>query len=159
MVYTPEGIFSAMPTPFKKDESLDLEALRTLIQFYMKAELNGVLVLGTSGELAMLKDREVEQVVDTAVDEANGKTKIIVGTGAPSTKKAIQFTKYAKDAGADAALIVTPYYFHLSAVGIKDHYVAVARETQFPIIVYNIPSFAGNAATPDMIYRLSLIHI
>jgi 4-hydroxy-tetrahydrodipicolinate synthase len=69
LVYTPEGIFSAMPTPFKKDESLDLEAMRTLIRFYMKAGLNGVLVLGTSGELAMLMDREVEQAVDAAVDD------------------------------------------------------------------------------------------
>lgn len=155
MVYIPEGVFSAMPTPFKKDESLDLEAIRSLIQFYMKAGLNGVLVLGSSGELAMLTDREVEQAVDAAVDEANGKTRIIVGTGAPSTKKTIQFTKYAKDAGADAALVVTPYYFHPSAVGMKDHYVAVARETEFPIIVYNIPSFAGNVATPDMVYRFS----
>ena len=155
MVYTPEGIFSAMPTPFKKDESLDLEGIRTLIQFYMEAGLSGVLVLGTSGELTMLTDRELEQVVDTAVDEANGKTKVIVGTGMPSTRKTIQFTKYVKDAGADAALVVTPYYFHPSAVGMKDHYVAIARETRFPIIVYNIPSFAGNAITPDMIYRFS----
>ena len=142
-----------MPTPFEKDESLDPEAMRTLIRFYMKAGLNGILVLGTSGELAMLTDREVEQAVDAAVDEANGKTKIIIGTGTPSTKKTIQLTKYAKNAGADAALVVTPYYFHPSAIGMKDHYVAVARETKFPIIVYNIPSFAGNAITPDMIYR------
>jgi len=155
LVYTPEGIFSAMPTPFEKDESLDLEAMRTLIRFYMKAGLNGILVLGTSGELAMLTDREVEQAVDAAVDEANGKTKIIIGTGTPSTKKTIQFTKYAKNAGADAALVVTPYYFHPTAVGMKNHYVAVARETKFPIIVYNIPSFAGNTITPNMIYRLS----
>jgi len=144
-----------MPTPFEKDESLDLEAMRTLIRFYMKAGLNGILVLGTSGELAMLTDREVEQAVDAAVDEANGKTKIIIGTGTPSTKKTIQFTKYAKNAGADAALVVTPYYFHPTAVGMKNHYVAVARETKFPIIVYNIPSFAGNTITPNMIYRLS----
>jgi len=155
LVYTPEGIFSAMPTPFKKDESLDLDAIRTLIRFYIEAGLNGVLVLGTSGELAMLTDREVEQVVSAAVDEAKGKTRIVVGTGAPSTKKTVQLTQYAKDAGADAALVVTPYYFHPGAVGVKDHYVAVARETQFPIIVYNIPSFAGNAITPDMIYRFS----
>jgi 4-hydroxy-tetrahydrodipicolinate synthase len=155
LAFLPEGIFSAMPTPFRKDESLDVEAIRTLVQFYTKAGLSGVLVLGTSGELAMLTDKEVQEVVDAAVDEAAGQTKIVVGTGMPSTRKTIQFTKYARDAGADAALVVAPYYFHPNSQGIKEHYVAVARQTRFPIIVYNIPSFSATTITPEMIDTFS----
>jgi 4-hydroxy-tetrahydrodipicolinate synthase len=144
-----------MPTPFRKDESLDLEAVQTLVRFYAKAKLDGVLALGTSGELAMLTDNEVEKVVDTTVDEAAGRIKVIVGTGTPSTTRTVRLTRYARDAGADAALVVTPYYFHPSPRGIEDHYVAIARETHFPIIAYNIPSFAGNVITADMIHAFS----
>src|SRR3989344_2045354 len=129
-----EGVFTALITPFK-GEKIDFTSLEKLIDFQLKNKVKGLVVLGTTGETPTLETKEQEQIINLAVEKAKGK--IIVGTGSYSTKKTIESTKKAKDLGADAALIVTPYYNKPTDEGIFQHFKAVNDAVDIPIIVYN----------------------
>jgi 4-hydroxy-tetrahydrodipicolinate synthase len=137
-----EGVFPALVTPFKKDESIDEEAFRTLIQHVMP-DVNGVVPCGTTGEFVYLDFDEMKKLYDIAIDEAKGSKFVIAGTGACATKHAIELVNYAKDAGADAALVVSPYFLNPSDKGEYEHYYQIATRTDFPIIMYNIPQCTG----------------
>ena len=155
MIFRPEGIYPVVPTPFKKDETLDLEAIRVLIRYYVDAGVHGVFINGSVGEHPMLSDDEAREVIDTVVDEVRGKTRVISGTGGPSTKRTIDLTKYAKNAGVDGVVVVTPYFYHPTDLGLKEHFIKVARSTEIPMVVYNVPFLSGNKITPDMMYRFA----
>jgi 4-hydroxy-tetrahydrodipicolinate synthase len=134
-----KGSNVALITPFKNNE-LDIDSYVKLIHFHLKNGTNGLVPAGTTGESPTLSHKEHEQVIELCIKEAKGKIPIIAGTGSNSTDEAISLTKHAEKAGADGALIVTPYYNKPSQEGLYQHYKAINDKTSLPIIIYNIPS-------------------
>jgi len=124
-----EGLYTAIVTPFTGDNRLDEEGLRANIGYQMENKVAGIVPVGTTGESATLTEKEHKRVIDISVDEADGKIQVFAGTGSNSTAEAIEYTKYAKDAGADAALMITPYYNKPTQEGIYQHYKKVAESS------------------------------
>jgi 4-hydroxy-tetrahydrodipicolinate synthase len=154
-----EGILTALVTPFAKGE-VDEEALRRLIEFQIESGIDGLVPCGSSGESATLSHSEHRRVVETVVDAAAGRVPVVAGTGSNSTREAIDFTQHAKDAGADGALLLSPYYNKPTQEGIYAHYAAIAKETAFPLVIYNIPGRTASNILPETIGRLArLDHI
>lgn len=140
------GVTTAMITPFLPDGSVDFDGLRRNTRHQIENGVNGLLPLGTTGEAPTLNESEKEQIVRIVVEEArraNSKVKIMVGVGTNSTSKTIQNAKQAQAWGADALLVVTPYYNKPTQDGILAHFSAVCHETDLPIVVYNIKGRTG----------------
>lgn len=148
-----KGSIVALITPFK-DGEVDYEALGKLIDFHVDNGTDAVLVCGTTGESPTLTFEEHDKVVEFAVKHAAGRIKVIAGTGANATHEAIHLTAHAKEVGADAALLVVPYYNKPTQEGLYRHFSAVAEEVDIPIILYNIPSRTGVEISVDTVYRL-----
>lgn len=136
------GVCTALITPFR-DGKIDFEALRGLIKFQIDGGVDALLINGTTGESATLTDAEKREMISFAVSEVGGRVPVIAGTGSNDTKKAVELSKFAYDVGADACLVVTPYYNKASEVGLIKHYEAIADATKIPIILYNVPSRTG----------------
>ena len=134
-----KGSNVALITPFKNNQ-LDVDCYIKLIHFHLKNGTNGLVPAGTTGESPTLSHKEHEQVIELCIKEANGKIPVIAGTGSNSTEEAISLTKHAEKAGADGALVVTPYYNKPTQEGLYHHYKAINDNTSLPIIIYNIPS-------------------
>ncbi len=149
-----EGIFPPHITPFTRDGEVDEEALRTCIKFWVEGDVSGLVPCGSNGEAPYLSREERKQVIETVIDEVNGKVPVIAGTGSMSTRETISLTKDAKDLGADAALVVTPFYFKLSNKEIYEHYKVVIEAVDMPIIIYNVPKFTGFSLDPSVIFQL-----
>jgi len=132
-----KGVFPALVTPFDKKENLDEDAFRNLIRHALP-HVDGLVPCGTTGEFPYLTREEQKRLVEIAVEEAGGKP-VIAGAGAPSTRQAIELARDAKEAGATACLIVTPYFLHPSDKGVYQHFSEIARAVDIPIILYNIP--------------------
>ncbi len=147
------GSIVALITPFKNGE-VDYEALGRLIDFHVENGTDAILVCGTTGESPTLTFEEHDKVVEFAVKHAKGRIKVIAGTGANATHEAVHLTAHAKEVGADAALLVVPYYNKPTQEGIYRHFATVAEEVDIPIILYNIPSRTGVEISVDTIYRL-----
>ena len=133
-----KGSNVALITPFK-DESLDVESYIKLIHFHLENGTSGLVPAGTTGESPTLSHKEHQQVIDLCIKESNGKIPVIAGTGSNSTDEAISLTTHAEKAGANAALIVTPYYNKPTQEGLYQHYKAINDKCGLPIIIYNIP--------------------
>ncbi len=136
--FKPQGVSPALVTPFTKDEELDEAALRALVRFVLP-HVDGVVPCGTTGEFIYLTPEEQRQVIEIVVDEVDGRVPVIAGTSAASTREAVQLAQTAQGAGADACLVVTPFFLHPSDKGIYQHFFEVARAVDLPIILYNIP--------------------
>jgi len=136
-----KGIFPALVTPFTKENKLDEGAFRNLIK-YLLPHIDGVLACGTTGEFVYLSDEEKRRTFEIAVDEIDGRMPVIVGTTCPSTCETVKLTNYAKEIGATAALIASPYYIKPSFNEVYEHYEAINR-VGFPLILYNIPQCTG----------------
>ncbi len=148
------GSFVAIVTPFKDDE-IDEEAFRNLLQFHIDNGTQGVVPCGTTGESATLTHDEHKQVIKIAVDMCKGKIPVLAGTGSNSTREAIELTQAAQDAGADGSLLITPYYNKPSQQGLYEHFRAVAKETNLPIILYNVPGRTSVDMKADTVARLA----
>ena len=148
-----EGCFVAIVTPFRKGE-IDEDNFRGLIQFQLEKGVNGIVPCGTTGESPSLSHEEHKKLIRITVEEVKGKIPIIAGTGSNSTKEAIELTIYAKEIGADAALIITPYYNKPTQKGMKSHYQKLS-EVELPIIIYNVPSRTGVNILPSTVATLS----
>ena len=133
-----KGVFTALITPFKNG-ALDEQAFNQLIEQQIAAGVSGLVPAGTTGECPTLSHQEHNRVIELCVQQAAGKIKIIAGTGSNSTDEAISTTQFAEKAGADGALIVTPYYNKPSQRGLYEHFKKIHDETNIPIILYNIP--------------------
>jgi 4-hydroxy-tetrahydrodipicolinate synthase len=151
-----DGIFVPNVTPFTRAGQLDIEALRTCIRFWIDGGVSGLVPCGSNGEAPYLSKQERIKVIQTVVDETNGKIPIVAGTGAPSTQETIAYTKDAADLGVDAALVVTPYYFKLSNQEIQEHYRNVSEAVDIPIIIYSVPKFTGVTVEPALIHKLAV---
>ena len=134
-----KGSNVALITPFKNDK-LDVDSYIKLIHFHMENGTNGLVPAGTTGESPTLSHDEHQKVIDLCIKESKGKLPVIAGTGSNSTEEAISLTKHAEKVGANAALIVTPYYNKPTQEGLYQHYKAINDKCGLPIIIYNIPS-------------------
>jgi 4-hydroxy-tetrahydrodipicolinate synthase len=132
------GAYTALVTPFDEKSQVNIPMLRDLIRFQLREGIQGLVVLGTTGEAPTLKPEEKDCIIQIAVEEVKGKIPLIVGTGAYSTAAAIENTKRAEALGADMALVVTPYYNKPTPEGIFLHYQEITKHTSLPIIIYNI---------------------
>jgi len=148
------GILPPHITPFNKYEEVDEQALRRLIHFWLDNGVSGLVTCGSNGEAVYMTREERRKVAEVVVDEVNGKVPVIVGTGAPSTRETIHLTKDAKDIGADAALIVTPYYYTPNEEELYKHYKHILETTDFPIVLYSVPKFTGYSLNINVVKRL-----
>jgi len=148
-----KGSIVALITPFKNNK-LDEECYVSLIQHHIKNGTSGLVPAGTTGESPTLSHTEHERVIELCVKESKGKIPVIAGTGSNSTDEAISLTKFAENAGADAALVVTPYYNKPTQEGLYQHYKAINDNCSIPIIIYNIPPRSVVDMNVDTMARL-----
>ena len=149
-----EGILTALVTPFRGGE-VDEPALRRLVERQIAAGVAGVVPCGSTGESATLSHAEHRRVVEIVVAAAAGRVAVVAGTGSNSTREAIERTVHARDAGADGALLLSPYYNKPTQEGIYRHYAEIARATRFPLLVYNIPGRTASNIAPETLARLA----
>jgi 4-hydroxy-tetrahydrodipicolinate synthase len=149
------GSIVALVTPMKVDGAVDEAALERLVEFHVANGTNGIVAVGTTGESPTLSVEEHIGVVRTVVRRAAKRIPVIAGTGANSTREAIELTQLAKEAGADACLMVTPYYNKPTQEGLFQHYKAVAAHVSIPIILYNVPSRTSCDMKPETVERLA----
>jgi len=150
------GAIVAMVTPFREGK-VDEKAYRNLINFVIQGGVRGIVPCGTTGESATLSHKEHEHVIDITVDEVGKRVPVIAGTGSNSTTEAIRLTKHARDARADAALLITPYYNKPTQKGLYEHYKAVAKACDIPQILYNVPGRTGVNMSTETVVELSKI--
>lgn len=150
-----QGSYVALVTPFQNDESLDEAKLKELIQFQLDGGTHGIVPCGTTGESPALTETEHDRVIELTVETVNGQVPVIAGTGSNSTTRTLRATQHAKAAGADAALIVTPYYNKPTQDGLYAHYMKIADTVDIPIIIYNVPGRCGTDILSPTIARLA----
>ena len=153
-----KGAITAIVTPFKEDESLDLDALKRLVEFQIRNKIDGIVPCGTTGESPTLNYEEHDEVIETVIAAVNGRVPVIAGTGSNCTKEAIEMTIKAADAGADASLQVCPYYNKPTPEGLFRHFSAIARAVDIPIIIYNIKGRTGINMETATLARLAREH-
>lgn len=148
------GAYTALVTPFQADGQVDYGTLRALIDAQVAGGMDGIVPVGTTGESPTLGVEEHSKVIDVSIEAAGGRVTVIAGTGANSTEEALELTRRAKDAGADASLQVTPYYNKPSQEGLYRHFCAVA-DVGLPVVLYNVPARTGREIAVDTIARLA----
>ncbi len=148
-----KGSDVALVTPFKNN-NLDEETYIKIINFHLENGTNGLVPAGTTGESPTLSHKEHEKVIELCINESKGKIPVIAGTGSNSTSEAIFLTKYAEDVGADAALVVTPYYNKPTQEGLYQHYKSINDNCGIPVIIYNIPGRSVVDMSVDTMARL-----
>ena len=151
------GSMVAIATPMFDDGSLDLVALRTLIDWHVDAGTDGIVIVGTTGESPTVDVDEHCLLIKTTVEQVNGRVTVVAGTGANSTSEAIDLTEKAKALGVDACLLVTPYYNKPSQEGMYQHFAAVAAAVDIPQILYNVPGRTSCDMSNDTVLRLAAI--
>ncbi len=153
-----KGSMVAIVTPFKNNGTkLDEVKLKDLVDFQISNNTFVIVPCGTTGESATLSIDEHEKVIDIVIKTAKGKAKVMAGTGSNNTSEAIELTRHAKEAGADGALIITPYYNKPTQEGIYRHFKALSDSVDIPLIAYNIASRTGTNITPETMQRLSTL--
>ncbi len=150
------GAFVAIVTPFI-DGKVDEQGLRDLIEFQITNGTHGIVPCGTTGESATMSHEEHHRVVDITIETVNGRVPVLAGTGSNSTAETIELTKHAKEAGADGALVITPYYNKPSQEGLYQHFKAVAEAVDIPMILYNVPSRTSINMLPATVARCAAI--
>src|SRR5215469_13417609 len=142
------GALSAIVTPFR-DGEVDERALRELVEFQIQGGVDGLVPCGSTGESATLTHAEHEQIIKLVIHQARRRVPVLAGTGSNSTADAIRLTTFAREAGADGALLISPYYNKPTQDGIFKHYKMIGAAADLPLIVYNIPSRTGSNIAPE----------
>jgi len=150
------GSFVAIATPFK-DDQIDEQALRNLVDYQIEKGTDGIVPCGTTGESATLTHDEHCKVIDIVIDQTNKRVPVIAGSGSNSTHETVYLTEYAKKAGADAALIITPYYNKPTQEGLYQHFKYVAERVDIPVVMYNVPGRTAVNMLPETAIKLSKI--
>ena len=150
------GCATAIATPFTKD-GVNYDAFGKLIENQIENNIDAIVVCGTTGESSVMSVDEKKNVIKYAIDKINKRTKVIIGTGSNNTKTAVDMSKYAQSLGADALLVVTPYYNKTTQKGLVAHYNEIATNVDLPIIVYSVPSRTGVNVLPETCLELSKI--
>lgn len=152
-----QGSIVALVTPMNNDGTVDKDSLKKLVEFHVEQGTDAIVAMGTTGESATLDENEHCDVIKSVVDYVAGRIPVIAGTGANSTTEAVLLTQRAKDAGADACLLVTPYYNKPTQEGLYLHYKVIAEAVDIPQILYNVPGRTACDMLPETIARLSAI--
>jgi 4-hydroxy-tetrahydrodipicolinate synthase len=150
-----KGVGTALITPFKDNGEVDYDLFEKLLDYQLENNIDALVVLGTTGESPTIYLEERQKLTKMAVAKADGKIPVIVGTGTNDTVKVIEMNKLAEKNGADGLLIVTPYYNKTSQAGLIDHYTYIAKQTELPIIAYNVPSRTGVNIEPETFRKMS----
>ncbi len=151
-----KGIIPPILTPMNDDaeQTVNHSELRNQVERQLKGGVHGLFPVGTNGEAYILSMKEKEEVLETVIDQVKGRVPVYAGTGCVSTAETIRMSKLAQKLGADALSVITPYFAAASQKELYDHYVAVAREVDLPIILYNIPPRTGNKLLPETVQKL-----
>lgn len=157
-IFQPKGIIPAVVTPFKPNYELDEEGLKKLVDYLVKNRVHGIMMTGGNGEFPHLLHWERRKVLEIAIEAAKGRVPIIACTASCSTKETLILTAHANEVGADAVIMVPPYYFKLPEESIYKHYKTVAEKVKIPVIVYNNPEYTGNNISPKLMAKLSEIN-
>ena len=152
-----EGTYVAMVTPFDKEGCIDEEGFRSNINYLIEKGVTGLVGAGTTGESATISHEEHQKVIEILVDEVDGRVETIAGTGSNATSEALSLTKFSVDAGADAALLITPYYNKPQQHALVDHYSTIAEKCDIPLILYNVPSRTGINMDVETIVELAKV--
>lgn len=152
-----QGSMVALVTPMNADNSLDWNSLHKLVDWHLEQGTHAIVAVGTTGESATLDVDEHLAVIKRVVDQVNGRIPVIAGTGANSTSEAVELTEAAKNAGADACLLVTPYYNKPTQEGLFLHHQHIAKAVAIPQILYNVPGRTGVDMLPETILRLAAV--
>jgi len=150
-----EGVFPALITPFNADNKIDVASFKHVVEYVEKGGVAGVVACGTTGESATMSTLEHMDLIDLTVDCAN--TTVIAGTGSNNTTEAVELTRHAYDAGADAVLIISPYYNKPNNAGLIAHFSSIARCADIPVILYNVPSRTGQDMPLEVMTELAKI--
>ena len=150
-----QGVFSVLPTPFEADGNVDLQSLRRVVDLYLSAGIDGVTVLGVTGEVARLDDHERAVVLETVVDQVKGRVLVIAGTTADGLRKCIGYTRNAKAAGAAAVMVSPPRLPKLHSAAIVRHYAGLAAAVDIPIVVQDYPPISGYAMEASLLARIA----
>lgn len=151
------GSFTALVTPFQPNGSIDFEAYGRLIDFQLEKGINGIVPCGCTGEAATLSHAEQKQCIRFAVERVAGRVPVVAGSGSNNTAEALELTAFAKEAGCNGALVITPYYNKPTAAGQIAHYTAIANAVDIPLMLYNVPGRTGTKMMPETIAELSKI--
>jgi 4-hydroxy-tetrahydrodipicolinate synthase len=151
------GSIVAIVTPMQEDGNLDLNSLRNLVDFHVREGTDAIVIVGTTGESPTVDVEEHCLLIKTTVDHAAGRIPVIAGTGANSTSEAIELTRFAKEAGADLALSVVPYYNKPTQEGLYRHFKAIAEAVELPVLLYNVPGRTVADMSNDTILRLAQV--
>lgn len=154
-MFKPKGVMPPHITPFKQNSEVDEEALRQCVNFWIENKVEGLVPCGSNGEAPYMDRADRSKVIRIVVDQSNGKVPVIAGTGSLSSEETVCLTKDAKDAGADAALVITPFYYRLSEAELFEHYRKIVESVDIPIILYNVPKFTGFNLEPRVAARLA----
>ena len=149
-----KGIYTALITPFR-DGRIDERAFQSLVEWQIAEGIHGLVPCGTTGESPTLSHEEHNRIIDLTIEVAKGNVPVMAGTGSNSTDEAIMMTRHAKEAGADGALIVAPYYNKPTQEGIYQHFKAIHDAVQFPLIIYNIPGRSVINISDETLARLA----
>lgn len=149
-----QGSIVALVTPFHNGE-IDYDAIKELVAFHVAAGANGIAPCGTTGESPTLSHEEHRKVIEAVVKAADGRVGVYAGTGSNATAEALSLTAFAKEAGADAVLSITPYYNKPTQEGLYAHFARIAEKVEIPTILYNVPSRTGVSIAPETVARLA----
>jgi 4-hydroxy-tetrahydrodipicolinate synthase len=149
-----KGTGTALITPFNEDYNVDYDDLKKNINFQIGGGVDAIILLGTTGESPVISVEERRKIIDTGIQTAAGKTKIIVGTGTNDTKKVVEYNKIAEDYNVDGLLIVNPYYNKGTQESLVEHYRYISERTSLPIVLYNVPSRTGMNLLPETVVKI-----
>ncbi len=149
-----KGTGTALITPFNEDYNVDYDDLKKIINFQIDGGVDAIVLLGTTGESPVISVEERRKIIETGIQTAAGKTKIIAGTGTNDTKKVVEFNKIAEEYKADGLLIVNPYYNKGTQESLVEHYKYISERTTLPIILYNVPSRTAMNLLPETVVKI-----
>ncbi|HTR81784.1 MAG TPA: 4-hydroxy-tetrahydrodipicolinate synthase [Bacteroidota bacterium] len=150
-----QGTGTALVTPFRKDRSVDVTALKKLVDYQVRGGVEAIIPIGTTGESPSISPEEHRMILETVIERSNGRVRIFAGSGSNYTNKAVELTRLAKHLGTDAAILVAPYYNKPTQEGYFQHYLAVAEAVDIPLIVYNVPGRTGGNITAATTLRIA----
>jgi len=156
-MFVARGIIPAMVTPFDDNDRVNEKVLRRLVRYLIEGGVHGIFAIGSQGEFYALDKEEKKKIIETVVDEVNGKVPVYAGTGAITTKEAITLTQIAEKAGADAVSVITPFFISPSQEELYEYYLSIAKSTNLPVLLYNNPGRTGVNLSAELVERLSKI--
>lgn len=151
----PTGVYVPTVTPFDKHGEIRFDALETLIEHWLGGGVSGLVANASTGEAPYLSRDEKTSIIEFMVDKVDGRAQVFAGTGAMSTRETISLTRDAREAGAEAALVTTPFFFKPTGDEIAEHYIALMDAVDLPVILYNVPKFTGYSVDPRTVARIA----